>query len=223
MLQGSAYKKFKKETGYELPRDRLHFNGTPLKDVVQINVSRIIGVDATNAQDMTRAEIEGIEQVIGIAQFLTKYVPGFESAFLLDTSVQVGIRETRRIMGDYVLNETDILEGTRFEDAIAQGIYPLDIHDPDGRGMRHNRVKEPYQIPYRSLLPKDACNLIVAGRCISSTHEALGALRVVPNCMAMGQAAGTAAAMAVGENKEPRQITIEKLQRVLKEQGTIIW
>jgi len=210
------------EYAYVFPRERVNFALTPIEGIVYINSTRVTGVDATDAEGLTTAELSGREQVMDIVKFLTRFVPGFESAYLLDTSIQIGVRETRRIIGDYVIERDDVLDGTRFDDVIAQGIYPLDIHDVDGRGMEHRNVSRPYQVPYRSLIPKGLENIFVGGRCVSSTHEALGALRVIPNCMAMGQAAGTAAALAYRQHTTSvRNVNVVDLQGVLRDQGAI--
>jgi len=205
----------KKETGYELPRDRVHFDLFNRKDHILLNVSRVTQVDATDADDLTRAEIEGRRQVKEISEFLIKHVPGFENAFLLGVSEQVGIRETRRIKGKYTLTKEDVLTAKRFEDAIARGIHPLDIHEGAGRGMSITRLDYPYDVPYRCLLPQKVENLIAAGRCISATREAFGSVRGTPTCMATGQAAGTAAALSLESGGNPNRVDVKKLQKKL--------
>ena len=210
----------KKETGYELPRDRIHLDLFKRKDHILLNVSRITQVDATDADDLTRAEIEGRRQVLEIYEFLVKYVPGFENAFLLSVSEQVGIRETRRIKGKYILTKEDVLSARRFEDVIARGIHPVDIHDGGvGRGMNITSLDRPYDVPYRCLLPQKVENLIVAGRCVSATREAFGSVRGTTTCMATGQAAGTAAVMSLVSKGNPNSVDVKKLQEKLIQDG----
>ncbi len=210
------------KTGYEFPRDRIHFVFLTREGEVQLNTTRIRGIDSTDAESLTKAEIEGRNQVMEEVQFLTEYVPGFEHAYLVDTSVQIGLRESRRIEGEYTLTKEDTLEGRQFEDSIGKGVYPVDIHDPEGRGMSIYRVKDPYSLPYRMLVPKRVDNLLVAGRCASMSHEGLASPRTMPTCMAMGQAAGTAAALCAKQGLAPRNLAMEDLQNILRQQGVIL-
>ena len=189
-----------------------------------INASRIHGIDATDPDDLTEAEIEGHRQVLYLLKFMRKRLPGFDSCCLLDTGSQIGVRETRRIMGDYVLTADDVFGARRFDDAIARVSFPIDIHDVQGGGGFFEGPREGpyYTIPYRCLVPRDIDRLLVAGRCISATHEAHGSLRVMPPCFATGQAAGTAGAIAVEFNAHPRDIDVELLRDSLDQQGALI-
>ena len=188
------------------------------------NVSRIHNVDATDADQMTRAEIEGHRQVVYLVDFFRKYVPGFENCTLIDSAPQIGVRETRHITGEYVLTEEDVLRARRFPDAIARVSFPIDIHDVTGGGGVFQGPKDGpyYTIPYRSLVPLRIDNLLLAGRCISATHEAHGSLRVMPPCFAMGQAAGTAASLAIETKTRPRDIDVGLLRRALEDQGALV-
>jgi hypothetical protein len=187
---------------------------------VNINTTRISGRDPTELASLTDAEIEGRRQVYRVIRFLKRYVPGFEKAHLISTGSQIGIRETRRIVGEYTLTGSDVLEARRFPDSIARGSYPVDIHDPSGKGWGVQFVKEggDYDIPYRCLVPKEIENLLVAGRCISADHEAIGSTRVMAPCMAMGQAAGLAAALSIEQNVPPRRLDIGLLREALRRQ-----
>ncbi|MCK4590407.1 MAG: FAD-dependent oxidoreductase, partial [Candidatus Latescibacteria bacterium] len=143
---------------------------------------------------------------------------------LIDTATQVGVRETRRIIGEYVLTADDVLNYRKFDDVIALGNWPIDLHDPTGGTKQadigiHLKRDRAYQIPYRCLVPKKIDNLLVTGRCISTTREANGSTRVMPICMALGQAAGTAAALAVRHKVGPRNLDASALQKRLLEQG----
>jgi len=191
---------------------------------VKINTSRVVGIDATDTWDLTRAEIEGRRQVMAVHRFLKKHVPGFERSGLIVTGPFIGVRETRRIIGEYVLTGEDVLEGRDFSDNIARGAFPIDIHDPKGTGINQQMIKggRSYGIPYRILLPLQAEQLIVAGRCVSATHEALGSVRVMGPCMAMGQAAGTAAALSIKQGLSPRAIDVQQLRQTLREQEAVL-
>jgi hypothetical protein len=159
-------------------------------------------------------------------RFLRFDCPGCENIKLLETAAQVGIRETRHILGDYVLTGEDVLRGAQFPDAIARCAYPIDIHDPTGtrgtlRGPQESGANW-YDIPYRCLLPRGVEDLLVAGRCISATHEGAASARVIPSCYATGQAAGTAAALSVAASVSPRQIPAERLRDALRADGAIV-
>ncbi len=200
---------------------------------VAINATRVRGIDPTDPDQLTQAELECERQVMEVFQFLKTTIPGFEGSRLLGTPYQVGVRESRRIVGEYVLTVEDVLQGADFPDAVARGAYPLDIHDP-AAGTRvmnrqvHGRAEtmvvldRSYAIPYRCLLPRQPENLLVAGRCISATHEALSSARGQSVCMATGHAAGTAAALAARAGLPPRRLPVSTLQATLREQGAIL-
>ncbi len=204
-----------------IPRENLLWFPTVRSGEIHFNTTRVVKVDGTSGKDLTYSEVEARRQMIGLVEFLKRKVPGFESAYLLVSGSQIGVRETRRVMGEYVMTEEDVLGARKFEDVVARGSYPIDIHSPTGEGTV---IKRPppgasYDIPYRCLVPKKVENLLVAGRCVSSTHEAQAAIRVIPICMAMGQAAGTAAALAVKLKVTPREMDVTLLQKTLREQG----
>lgn len=209
---------------FPIPHNECSVYETPQADVWRVNITRLHGIDGTNVQDLTRAEILGRRQVLDVLRFLRKYVPGFEQAELLDTAAQVGIRETRHIVGEYTLTAEDLLSGRTFPDVIACYSYPIDIHDPEGTGtafvpMAQGRM---YQIPYRVLVPQKVDQLLVAGRSVSATHEAAGAIRVMPAAFAMGQAAGIAAALAAKEGVPPRALDWRVLQAALRAGGAYL-
>jgi hypothetical protein len=157
-----------------------------------------------------------------IVRYLTGYVPGFEHAFLMRMAPFLGIRETRRITGLYKMTKEDILGCRRFVDGIAVASYPLDLHHPVGGDCTLEYSGDCYDIPYRSLLPVNVENLLVAGRSISASHEALSAIRVMAPCMAMGEAAGRAAKMAVRDGIFPSAVDVEKLRQELVENGAYL-
>jgi 2-polyprenyl-6-methoxyphenol hydroxylase-like FAD-dependent oxidoreductase len=188
------------------------------------NTTRVIGIDATDTWDLTRAEIEGRRQVMTMHAFFKKHLPGFERSAVIATGPFIGVRETRRIIGEYVLTEDDVVEARDFPDNVARGEYPVDIHIPDGSGIYQRFVRDggSYGIPYRSLVPLKVEQLLVAGRCISATHEAIGSAREMAQCMAMGQAAGTAAALALSQSVTVRAVDVQALRTALRLQGAVL-
>jgi 2-polyprenyl-6-methoxyphenol hydroxylase-like FAD-dependent oxidoreductase len=205
----------------DLPREDILFFGTPHEREVSVNSTRVTGVLATDVWSMTEAEWQSRRQMRQIAAFFRRFVPGFESAYVAQSGVNVGVRETRRIRGEYQLTVGDVLSARKFSDVVARCAYPVDIHNPTGQGTVLKRVPEgeSYDIPLRSLLPSGTENLLVAGRCISGTHEALSSYRVMPIAMATGQAAGVSAALAARAQVDTREVPVERIQRELKRQG----
>src|SRR5690606_27987645 len=149
-------------------------------------------------------------QMRQIMAFLKRYVPGFADAYLMQSGVNVGVRETRRIVGEYVLTADDLLGARKFDDVIARGSYPVDIHNPQGKGTVLKRLPpgEAYDLPLRALIPQRVENVLVAGRGISGTHEAHSSYRVMPIAMATGQAAGVCAALAAASDTPPRSVPV---------------
>ncbi len=213
-----------RESGdWTLEREFLNIYREPTPGQWRVNTTRVQNVDGTNPDDLSRAEIESRRQAWELIRFFRSHCPGLEIAQLLATGTQVGVRETRHILGDYVLNGADVLEGRKFEDSIAQCSYPIDIHDPQGpRGRLEGIHADHYEIPYRCLVPRDVENLLVAGRPISADHEGAASARVIPPCYATGQAAGTAASLAIKQGVAPRDVDIDQLRMTLSEQGAIV-
>jgi len=178
------------------------------------------GYDCTNPSELTEAETKGRRLVEEAASFLIAQMPGFENAYLTDSATQVGIRETRRIVGEYILTEEDVIQSRKFYDGIACCSWPIELHDKEAE-TRWRFLEEGsyYQIPYRCLLPLGVERLLVAGRCISSSHSALASVRVIGPCMAEGQAAGSAAYLAIKESKTPLEVEPEALRALLASQG----
>lgn len=211
-----------RSAGYDLPVERTILITGLREGEVWVNMSRINGVDGTNPASLTFGEIEGRKQVEEIQRYLTDFVPGFEDARFTKMAPFLGVRETRRIVGKYVMTADDILSCRRFEDAIAVASYPLDIHHPEGGGCTLTWCGDSYDIPYRSLVPQQIKNLLVAGRSISTTHEAMSAIRVMAPCMAMGEAAGRAAKIAVRKGITPADIDVNELRAELMEAGAYL-
>jgi hypothetical protein len=205
------------------PREDVLFFHTLNPGVVHFNTTRVTGLSATSGDDLTAAEMEARRQAHELARFLTSEVPGFERAYLQQCAAQIGVRESRRIRGHYVLTAEDVLGARKFHDAIARSNYPIDIHSPTGAGtdIRSVPAGDYYEIPYRCLLPQGMDNLLVAGRSVSATHEAQASLRIMPTCFAMGEAAGLAAAMAVQRGISPAEVPAEELRQALREQGQV--
>ncbi|MEO9103168.1 MAG: FAD-dependent oxidoreductase, partial [Burkholderiaceae bacterium] len=182
-------------------------------------------VDGTDAVQLSRAEVEGRRQIVDFFQFLRESVPGFDRSYILEIAPQVGLRETRRIVGDYQLTESDVLDCASFDDTIGVNGWMIEEHVagdirlkwqdiPNSRGFNH--------LPYRMLLPKRIDNLLVAGRCGSMTHMGQSAARVSGGCFVMGQAAGSAAALAAIAGITPRDVDVGQLQMRLEADGAYL-
>ncbi|MCX7705104.1 MAG: FAD-dependent oxidoreductase [bacterium] len=186
-----------------------------------LNATNVLNINGCNVDDLTRAEIESRRQVDQLINFLRKYMRGFENCYLDRVACQVGIRETRRITGDYLLTGEDVLSARHFEDGVVPACSSIDVHDPEGKDFGHEYLKEGthYEIPYRCFLPKEIEGILVGGRCISADYRALGSTRVMVVCMPIGEAIGTAAAIAVKEKCVPRKIPVQKLKFQLRDAG----
>src|SRR3954470_12305562 len=210
------------ERGLKIPNERTIII-TGLRDgEVWMNMTRLAGVDGTDARSLSMGEIEARRQIDDIHTYLRNYVPGFEKCYFTKTAPFLGIRETRRIVGHYMMTQEDVLSCRRFDDSIAVASYPIDIHRPGDEGCTLIWCGDCYDIPYRSLVPTKVENLLVAGRCIGTTHEAMGAIRVMATCMAMGEAAGRAAKMAIRDGVPPAAIDVRKLQGELIAKGAYL-
>ena len=189
-----------------------------------INTGQILGVDGTNADDISRAMVEGRQQALALMGMLKKMVPGFEKARLTHTASMLGLRDTRRIVGRYWVTVADVTSGVSYDDTVALSGYQWDMADPkepSKQRMEGKEIKRPYaEIPYRSLLPQKVENLIVAGRSVSCDWDVLGLFRIMPACFAMGQAAGTAAALR--KKAALANVNITELRRCLIADGAIL-
>jgi hypothetical protein len=216
-LQARAFE----SEGYIGPRNGFNIKTGLGVGNVFINATRISSGSALDVYDLTQAEVNVRKQVITFVAFLKQYVPGFQDAYLSATPIEIGVRETRRIIGDYTITLSDILSRSQFHDVIAKGYGVIDIHEPGGRELRFDSIEE-YQIPFRCLLPQTVDNVVVAGRCISCDHESLGTIRTIPTCMYTGQAAGVAAALAVRRENRLRNLDITMVQDALIKQKAVI-
>lgn len=208
--------------GLQLPTERTIVITGLREGEVWVNMTRVNGVNGTDPVSLTFGEAEGRRQIEDIQKYLIGYVPGFEHAYFTKMAPFIGIRETRRIVGQYIMTAEDVLGCARFDDAIAVASYPLDLHHPQGGGCTLEWCGDCYDIPYRSLIPQNIENLIVAGRCISTTHEAMSAIRVMAPCMAMGEAAGRAAKLAVQSGVLPSQLNVKELRNELILNGAFL-
>lgn len=223
---GKKYSEFCKECERNgiLPKNvsivRLHrtfYSGERNVNATQMN--EISGLDTA---DLYKAEVELRNQIDRVVDFLRKYIPGYENCMLKTTADTLGVRETRRIMGEYVMCDEDVEQGKHYDDAIVHNAWFLiDIHNPSGGGQAegHSKMAQPYDIRYGALLPLGVENLLTAGRCISGTHRAHASYRVMAICMATGEAAGIAAALSIKENVMPRNLHIRKIRDVLINKG----
>jgi hypothetical protein len=214
-----------KQHDLKLQRDHvLVFSANHPNDLI-VNMTRVQGINPIDSWDLSKAEFETREQMFALVEFLKAKIPGFSKSRLITSGSRIGVRESRRIMGEYILTGEDLINARHFPDAIARSSYPIDIHAmnetdedrsvflPDGKF---------YEIPYRCLVPLQVENLLIAGRCISSTSDANASIRLSPTCMAFGQAAGTAAAVSLQNNISPRKLDIDLLRSTLIEQKAFI-
>jgi len=184
-------------------------------------MTRVLGLDPTNVHSLTDAYTRVYDQIPGLVRFFQRYVPGFASARLREIAPMLGVRESRRIMGDYVLTAEDLVAGRQFDDAVSMGGYHIDIHRPAGTWVDSHNVRA-YTIPIRSLIARGVDGLLMAGKCLSATHEAVASTRVIPICMGQGQAVGTLAALAVKQGAGVRAVPVSRLQNTLVAQGAEI-
>lgn len=209
-----------------IDRESMGLQGLPNKGQVLVNATRVHGLSGIDADDLTRAEIAARKQAKTVVGFLKKYMPGFDEAHLIDTASSIGVRETRRIKGLYTLTQEDILGERRFPDAIARNFFPMDNHGPADNPNSHSwtvlRAGGFYDIPYRCLVPATVHGVLLAGRCISATHEAHASTRTMPCSLATGQAAGIAAALAVRHGTHPAELDPALVRRALAEQHVVL-
>ena len=187
-----------------------------------VNTTQCNYINPLNTEDLVKAEVVLRKQIDEITNFLRQYVPGYENCTVKFSADTMGIRESRRIMGEYILNVDDLRSGRRFEDVVVhKANFTVDIHNPDGGGQAEGlaEVVRAYDIPYRCLVPQKVDNLLVTGRCISATHEAMASFRIMSVCMALGEAAGIAAGICAEQNVTPRALDVKLIQNALTGKG----
>jgi hypothetical protein len=197
-----------------------------LPDQVGVNMTHLVDIDTTQARNLTWGTIEGRRQAHHLVEVFQKVVPGMESCYLISTAPALGTRESRRIKGVVTLTAEDVMSQREWEDAVCYGSFFIDIHNPAGPGMSGQTWRPDrgfrYQIPYRVMVPERIDNLLVAGRCISTDHVALGSTRIMSTCMALGEAAGTAAMLSLHEEVVPRELDPQVLRAQLRKQGAVV-
>lgn len=195
-------------------------------DILHLNSTRIVKLNPCDPFSVSIAEREGREQALELFEFLKQNAKSCRNADLIMTAPMVGCRESRMIVGDYTLTADDVREGRKFADGIAACNYFMDIHNPDGSGYGRGggSVKrgDYYTIPYRSLCPVGFDNMLVAGRCVSATHEAQSSLRIMPTCASIGEAAGTAASILISDRVGTHDIDSVKLRKTLMKNGAFV-
>lgn len=217
----ALYKEAQARGEIKNPRENiLTFTGIG-EGVLHFNTTRVVKEDPTDPFAVSRAEILARRQIHEIVTFLKKNSKAFEHATLVNIATEIGVRESRKLLGEYVLCADDLLSLTIFEDAMVLGNYDIDIHNPAGTGTSIHYFKEGeyYSIPYRSFLPKEYDNLLVAGRCLSATHEAQAAVRVMPICACMGDAVGSAIAVAKKTNTNTHTLNVKAVRELLIANG----
>jgi hypothetical protein len=192
--------------------------------VLHFNSTRVVKKNPTDAFVVTAAEIDAREQAFELHEFLKRHFGAFRNSKIIMTAPQIGVRESRMVDGEYMLTERDLKDCVKFDDAVAAGNYDIDIHNPEGSGTSHYYFPDGafYTIPYRSLLPKGVDNLLVAGRCVSATHEAQASIRIMPIVCCMGEAAGVAAAVAGASRVPAPRADIGKIQDILLKNGAFL-
>lgn len=196
----------------------IFFTTLPQSGEGSFNTTNVLGLDGSTSFDLTKAELMGREQTHSVVTLLQNEVPGFEKSYVIETAVQIGVRETRRAVGDYVVTGEDVRSGRKFSDAIARGCYGIDIHGQAGESSRLEDLPEGqyYDVPAASLIVRDADNLLVAGRCLSATREAHSALRIMATAAATGEACGAWAALSAKKKLPLRKIGIKDIQELVR-------
>lgn len=218
------YKEYQNTGKISNPReDILVFLGIG-EGIIHFNTTRIIKLNPANPFDVSKAEKMARKQIFELVNFLKEVSPAFKNSSIISIASDIGVRESRKLCGEHILTEEELKNCTKFEDGIALGNYDIDIHNPSGSGTSHYYFKagEYYSIPYRSLLPKEFDNLLVAGRCISATHEAQASVRIMPICACLGEAAGSAIAVAKQTNTNTHTLDVNILREKLKSNGAIL-
>ncbi len=218
------YKKYKSEGKINNPREDILVFKTPMEGIYHFNTTRVVKLNPTDGFDVTKAEIIARDQVFEIYDFLKSNFEEFSDSQIISTGIQIGVRESRMIEGEHLLTKEEMLAFTHFNDGIAACNYDIDIHSPDGSGTSHYYFPKGkfFTIPYGCLVPKGSKNLLVAGRCISATHEAQASIRIMPVCCSIGEAAGIAVSQACKLKKSVNDIDINKVRSLLINNGAFI-
>ena len=219
-----AYAEALKNGEFINPRENILYFLSPIENVIHFNTTRVVKRNPTSPEEITEAEIIARRQVFEVYDFMKKHADGLENSFLMMTAGEIGVRESRKIVGDYILTEDDCKSFRKFEDGIAACNYDIDIHNPEGTGTHVFYFPDCvyYTIPYRSLIPKEVNNMLVAGRCISSDHGAQASYRVMPTVCCIGEAAGVAIGLAVKAGSSVRDVDVKEVQTILRANGAFL-
>lgn len=215
------YKQAQEKGEIKNPRENiLAFTGIG-DGILHLNTTRVIECDPTNPFELSKAEIVGREQAYEMFEFLKKNSKACKNSTVISIANEIGVRESRKLKGLHILTTEELKDCVYFEDTIARGAYEIDIHNPSGTGTQLYYFKkgEVYQIPYRSLVAKEYVNMLVAGRCLSATHEAHSAVRIMPICACLGEAAGTAIAIAYNTGTNTHTLSVATLRETLRKNG----
>lgn len=223
-------KKAREQGDFPIERDRVLLFQNVAAGQVTINMTRVPLLSSLSAVELTKAELEGRKQVQIVFKFLKKYIPGFENSMIVQTPYQIGVRESRHVVTDYIMTEVDIMNHQEFEDSIAVGAFPMDIHNPTGKEISTIKTEEKitnsknlgYEISMKSLLVKNITNLVITGRSIGANHEAASSIRVTPIVYALGQAAGTIAYLSAINHQSIHNVDYKDVQKLLLEHHQII-
>lgn len=220
----ALYKEHQAEGKIKNPRENMLIFGNLGKGILHFNTTRIVKMDPTDSASLTKAELEARSQILEMYDFLRTNSEAFADSTIISIASEIGVRESRKLKGVHVLTAEELMNCVDFEDSVALGKYEIDIHNPEGTGTYIYRFKqgEYYRVPYRSLLPKELDNMLVAGRCLSATHEAHSAVRIMPICACLGEAAGVAAAEAIHSRKTAHTLDISAVQKKLVAGGAQI-
>lgn len=220
----SLYKEMRLSGQIQNPREDVLVFHMPVENIMHLNTTRIVGKNPVDIFDYSDSEAVAREQVYEMYRFMKDNIPGMENCVLTMSAPELGIRESRRICGEYEISTEDIVEARKFDDRIARGTYEIDIHNPAGTGTYHRGIPDNdyYTIPYRALVPAGTANVLVAGRPISSTHEAHSSFRIMPITTCIGEAAGAAIALAKEKDCRTMDVPMQRLQDLLTEHGALV-
>lgn len=218
----SLIKKLRKEGKCPIDRDTVIYIKLPIPGEVMVNTIRILNFDGSDVYDLSRGELEGHLQIMPLIKMLQDHVPGFEECYLTSINPTIGVRESRRIIGIKKVTKEDVLAGSIPKDSIGIYSYFIDIHSGDGEETYTKTVEEPYGVPYGCTVAKEIDGLMMTGRCISVDAVAFGSTRIMPLCMAVGEGAGTGAAIAAAKGIEPREVDPKEVRERLLEYGAIL-
>lgn len=211
---------------YDLPRHKIWIFPTTRPNELMVNATRLAGQDGRvlnviDPVDFTEAEVFGRKQVRDYTRFLKRFVPGCENAYVVDTGVEVGIRQTRSIVGVKTLTNEDVVSCRKRSDGICRTPWPIELHSGN-KPKLHWLLDDYYDVPFATLVPQVGENIIVAGRCLSAEHEALASARVTAQCFEYGHAAGIAVVKSIDENVKIRNINVDEIRSIMKQNGSAL-